>query len=332
MDALSEVLRAIGLKGAIVLEADLGAPWGVAMGTASSLAKGFLAEPETPMVFHVVLQGSALLAAGDETPVPLRHGDAVLLPSGAAHRLLDAAPTPAVPLASLVKAPLAGHLVPGIHQGSGTRTRIVTGVASVDRGLEDPLLASLPALVRADLRGSGTLSQLDDALGFALSESDAPRPGGHASLARLAELVVIEILRRRVESSLPGATGWLAALNDRHVGRALALLHARPGENWTVEKLARQVGLSRSALAEHFTALVGEPPFAYLTAWRLTLAAQALATTPKTIQAIAKEAGYESAGAFSHAFKRAFGRPPTRWRLRERRYRSARDRKGKETS
>jgi AraC-like DNA-binding protein len=117
----------------------------------------------------------------------------------------------------------------------------------------------------------------------------------------------------------PGGKGWLAGLNDRYVGRALALVHGRPSEAWTVEKLGRQVGLSRSALAERFGEVMGEPIFAFLTRWRLQLAAEHLLTTTRTVQSIAREAGYESAGAFSAAFRRAFGKPPTAWRRRRRR-------------
>jgi AraC-like DNA-binding protein len=108
-------------------------------------------------------------------------------------------------------------------------------------------------------------------------------------------------------------------LNDRYVGRALALVHGRPSEPWTVEKLGRQVGLSRSALAERFGQVMGEPIIAFLTRWRLRMAAEFLLTTARPIGAIAHAAGYESAGAFSAAFKREFGKPPSVWRRRRRR-------------
>src|SRR5207342_3211067 len=129
--------------------------------------------------------------------------------------------------------------------------------------------------------------------------------------------VFVEALARFIQST-PRGTGWLAGLNDRYVGRALALVHGRPEEPWTVEKLGRQVGLSRSALAERFVVVMGEPIFAFLTRWRLQLAADYLITTTRPIDSIAHTAGYESAGAFSHAFKRAFGKPPSIWRRRRR--------------
>jgi transcriptional regulator GlxA family with amidase domain len=155
-------------------------------------------------------------------------------------------------------------------------------------------------------------------MGLVLSASDAPYLGAAATRARLAELVFVEALARYIQST-PGGTGWIAGLNDRYVGRTLALVHGRPAERWTVEKLGKQVGLSRSALAERFVLVMGEPIFAFLTRWRLRMAGEFLLTTGRSIATIAHEAGYESAGAFSVAFKREFGKPPSVWRRKRRR-------------
>jgi len=318
MDALSEVLRAVRLTGATILNADFGAPWGVAAGSSNALARGFLPEADTPAVFHLVTTGECWLQAEGVEPIRLRAGEVALLAHGEAHRLGDAPVSECVALAALVKPPIAGELAPVVHGGNGRRTHIITALAALDRRFADPLLASLPRVLRADLRGAPAAEHLRDALGLTLSGSEAPRAGGIATLARLAELVFIEAIRRHVEAIPPGDSGWLAGLGDRYVGRALALMHARPGEDWTVERLARQVGLSRSALAERFTELLAEPPITYLTHWRLRLAAQKLLGSTRSMAAIAREAGYESSGAFSHAFKRAFGKPPSIWRRRAR--------------
>ena len=181
-----------------------------------------------------------------------------------------------------------------------------------------PLMDALPRLVHADLSGAPAVDWLTDALGLVLSASDAPFLGAAATRSHLAELVFVEALARYIQST-PGGTGWLTGLNDRYVGRTLALVHGRPSEAWTVEKLGRQVGLSRSALAERFSEVMGEPIFGFLTRWRLQLAAEYLITTSRPIEAIARTAGYESAAAFSHAFKRAFGKPPSVWRKKRRR-------------
>ena len=181
----------------------------------------------------------------------------------------------------------------------------------------------MPPVLRVNLRGALPLAWLSDALGLHLSSSDAPSIGSDAMRSSLAELVIVEALRRHIQSLPAGGTGWLAGLNDRYVGRALALVHGRPAEPWTVERLGRQVGLSRSALAERFGVVMGEPIFAFLTRWRLQVAAEALLTTPRSIESVATDAGYESPGAFSRAFKRMFGRAPSAWRKRPRRKRAS---------
>ncbi|MGH8647972.1 MAG: helix-turn-helix transcriptional regulator, partial [Burkholderiales bacterium] len=134
------------------------------------------------------------------------------------------------------------------------------------------------------------------------------------TLAKLAELIFVDALRRYVENLPPGGKGWLAGVRDAHVGHALALLHRKPGRAWTVDELAREVALSRSALAERFAALVGEPPIQYLMRWRLALAARTLRAGREAIARVAERAGYESETAFSRAFRREFGMPPAAWR------------------
>jgi AraC-like DNA-binding protein len=232
------------------------------------------------------------------------------------HRLLTDPAAQEITLASLVKPPLAGDLVPIRHGAGGARTRVVTCIATMEKPLCDAIVEALPHLVKANLRGSAPAKAIEDAMGFSLSESDAPRAGGLATLSKLAELLFIEIVRRHVESTPPAATGWIAGLNDVYVGRALALMHGKPGDDWTVEKLARQVGLSRSALADRFVQFLGEPPITYLSRWRLRLAAQKLTGTRRTVESIAADAGYESSSAFAHAFKTTFGKPPSIWRKR----------------
>ena len=145
---------------------------------------------------------------------------------------------------------------------------------------------------------------------------DASRPGTDSALARIAELVFIDALRRHAELLPPAGKGWLAALRDPRIGRALALLHAEPAQAWTLDELANRVALSRSALADRFAALVGEPPMQYLMRWRLAIAARALRSGAEAIVRIAERAGYESDAAFSRAFKREFGMPPAAWRRR----------------
>ena len=322
MDALSEVLKVCRLRGAAVSNADFGAPWRVAVGATAPLIKAFLPDAESPAILHLVLTGECLVEIAGNDAVRLRAGEAVLLVRGTPHRIFSELDAPEVTLTTLARPPLAGELVPVRHGGSGARTRVATCLAAMERPLCDPILEALPVLVRADLKSMPSARMMEDALGFSLSKSDAPRAGGLATLAKLSELLFIDVLRKHIEAAPPDAHGWIAGLNDRYVGRALALMHGKPGDNWTVEKLARQVGLSRSALADRFVQLLGEPPISYLSRWRLRLAAQKLVHTRRTVESIATDAGYESSGAFSHAFKRTFGKPPSIWRKRKNRDRS----------
>ena len=267
----------------------------------------------------LVLEGECHLLATGLPEATLRAGDLALLPNGEAHLLGSSLDAAATPLASLLRMPIAGELLPVRLGAQGRATRWILLSLSCRRHLADPLLSALPPLVFVDLSGAPVLDWLHDSLALTLSASDAPLLGAAAARERLAELVLIEALARFVQGGPPGGKGWLAGLNDRYVGRALALIHGRPSEPWTVEKLGREVGLSRSALAERFGVVMGEPLFAFLTRWRLQLAAEALLTSDRAVKAIAKDAGYESAGAFSAAFKRAFRRPPTAWRRKNRR-------------
>ena len=319
MDALSEVLRLAGLQAAIALDATAHEPWCVSVPASPATLRG-----------HLVVEGECHLRTAHAPEVTMRAGDFVLLPGGEAHLLGSHLDADAVALAKLAKRSLAGEWNPVRLGGTGPATRWITLTASCERHLAEPLLGALPRVVFADLTGAASVEWLTDTLSLVLSGSDAPFLGASATRARLAELVLLEALARFVQSMPPGGKGWLAGLNDRYVGRALALVHGHPAEAWTVEKLGRRVGLSRSALAERFSAVMGEPIFAYLTRWRLQLAAEALRGSARPVGAIARDAGYESAGAFSAAFRRRFGKPPREWRRRAQR--SARARNGSDTS
>ncbi len=267
---------------------------------------------------HLVVDGALELRLAGAEPVTLRAGDIALLTHGDAHLVGSALDAPAKALSSLVKAPVAGEPVPISLGGDGEHTRWIALSATLERHLSEPYIDALPRVMRVNLGNAKALDSLTDALGLTLSASDAPAVGAGAERSSLAELVLVEAMSRYVERLAPGGKGWLSGLADRYVGRALALVHGRPAEAWTVEKLGRQVGLSRSALADRFSEVMGEPIFGFLTRWRLQMAAEILLTTPRSIESIAHDAGYESAGAFSAAFKRVFGKPPSTWRKRRR--------------
>ena len=156
-----------------------------------------------------------------------------------------------------------------------------------------------------------------------MEESRLSRPGADCVLARLAELMFIEAVRRYLDELPPGQTGWPAGLRDAMVGRALALLHAHPGHPWTLAELAQQVASSRSRLAERFTALIGQPPMQYLTHWRMQVAGNLLLQSSAKVAAIGSEVSYDSEAAFSRAFKRTTGVSPAAWRGAGRRARAS---------
>jgi AraC-like DNA-binding protein len=308
MDALSEVLRLANFQAAVTLDATAHEPWCVSVPASQSIARAY-----------VVVSGECHLRSSAAPEVTLRAGDFAFLPGGEAHLIGSGFEVQATTLSSLLRATVAGEMLPVRVGGNGHPTRFVMLSFSCERHLADPLLCALPRVVFVDLAGASPLEWLSDALSLVLSSSDAPFLGSTATRSRLAEIVFVEALARFVQSMPPGSKGWLAGLNDRYVGRALGLVHGRPSEAWTVEKLGRAVGLSRSALAERFGNVMGEPIFAFLTRWRLLLAAESLLTTEHSIRSIAKEAGYESAGAFSVAFRRKFGKLPSVWRKKARR-------------
>jgi AraC-like DNA-binding protein len=198
--------------------------------------------------------------------------------------------------------------------GGGEATRFVCGYLAYDQQIFRPLLDALPQMLRIPLGDLSVSGWIADLLRLGVEESKAQHPGARSLLSKLSELTFIEALRRYIQSQPLDQKGWLAGLRDPYVGRALELLHEKPSHKWTVDELAREVALSRSALAERFVDMIGEPPVQYLTRWRLALAARALRSNLDPIARIAERSGYASEAAFTRAFKRAFGMPPSVWR------------------
>jgi AraC-like DNA-binding protein len=207
-----------------------------------------------------------------------------------------------------------GEVTPLREGKTGDATRIVCGFLACEGRMADPILQSLPRMLRVNLRGSGTAAWVQSSIQFSMAQSAAQRPGSAMVLARLSEVLFAEAVRQYMDNVPEAQAGWFGALRDRHVGRALALLHERPTTAWTLERLSREVGLSRSALGDRFSSLVGKAPMQYLTSWRLAMAEARLRRREGSILRIATDVGYESQAAFNRAFKREFGLPPAAWR------------------
>jgi AraC-like DNA-binding protein len=313
MDALSETLRVVHLVGAIFINARFSAPWCYQSPRADSVAP--LLEPgaERLVIFHLITEGECFVELGPGAPVHLVAGDAVIFPQGDAHRMTS---QPGLPPATGARldAVLARRPRQLAYGGGGAITRLVCGYLACDARLAELLLNGLPSLVRVNVRGSSAGAWLEASVRYALAEARSPRPGGEGVLAKLAEVLFIEVLRLYMNEQAEGRTGWLAGLGDRIVGTALSALHRSPAQAWTLEELARTAGPSRSVLAERFQMLVGSSPMQYLTQWRMLLAANLLCRSNAPLARIAEDVGYQTDTAFSRAFRREFGAPPAAWR------------------
>ncbi len=312
MDPLSDVLRAVNLAGAFFYAVEARAPWCVELVAARELAPRLLPEAEHLISYHILTEGTCWGGLADEPPIEMRAGDVIVFPHGDPHRMADAPRPPGSGDPGTQPARYRETLCLG--PSGPVSARFVCGFFGCDRRPYNPLLATLPR--RILLRGvdEGWLGTFARQV---VAESRAPRAGSDSVLARLAELMFIEVLRRHVEQLPPGQAGWLAGLRDPVVGRALALLHERPAHAWSLAELAGAVASSRSRLAERFTAFVGEPPIQYLARWRMQLAAGRLATTSAKVAAVGAEVGYESEAAFSRAFKKVVGVSPAAWRAQK---------------
>jgi len=226
----------------------------------------------------------------------------------------DLTPVPFGPLLASQIETAPGEVMKLSYGGGGTRTRTVCGFLACNETLGNPILSSLPRIFKIDMRNDPRSAWLESSLKFAAAEAAECRAGSAIVLARLSELLFVEAVRRCIDALPADQKGWLAGVRDRFVGRALSMLHAQTALAWTVDELARKVGLSRSALAQRFTDLLGQPPMQYLARWRLQVAAQELLIGNKSIVAIAEQVGYDSEAAFNRAFKREFGMPPAGWR------------------
>jgi len=313
MDALSQTLRAVRLMSAIFVQARFTAPWCFQSPRASEAAPLLEPSAETMVIFHFVTEGACIVEMDGTAPVHLVAGDVVLVTNGDAHRLASGpglAPLRGMPLEQILSRPPLLFS----HGGGGAPTHVACGYLGCETRLARMLLSGLPPIVRVNVRGSSAGAWLEASVRYALDEACSPRPGGASVLAKLSEVLFIEVLRLYIAAQPEGRSGWLAGVGDRVVGAALRAMHARPAHAWTLEELAREAATSRSVLAERFQQLVGSSPMQYLKQWRLLLAANMLAASNSPLARIAEDVGYQTDTAFSRAFRREYGTPPATWR------------------
>jgi AraC-like DNA-binding protein len=315
-DTLSEVLKAVRLKGAVFFDVEASAPWVAEALPAKQIAAAILPDSEHVMEYHVITSGNcwASVIGHDMPAVKLEAGDVVAFPQGDAHILSSAPgmrgdPGPAVVPADNAQLPVLFDL----DGGGNERAHVVCGFLGCDSRPFNPLIEALPPVLHIRSAGTAHSTWLKEFTRFAVMEANQKRMGGSGILSKLGELMFAELVRRYVESLPEESRGWLGGLRDRYIGRALNRMHAEPTRAWTLQELAREAGLSRSSFAERFTGYVGIPPMQYLQKWRLQIAASRL-VDGASIASIAADVGYESEAAFSRAFKRVIGASPADWR------------------
>ncbi|BCS31711.1 AraC family transcriptional regulator [Luteitalea sp. TBR-22] len=313
MDALSELLRVVKLTGAMFFHARCGVPWGVSSPPSEVFGR-HVGSPSSHIIeFHLLSEGRGYVRVGEES-MPLSAGDVILMPHGDPHYLGSGPGYEHEVDEEDMRALLTGQLTESRLGGDGEGARLICGYLASEKGLIQPLLDGLPRVVRVNIRADAQGAMLESMIRHAVDQASGAAPGSRAIVAHLAEVLFAEVLRRYLLHLSPSRTGWLAGAADPVVGRALVVLHQRPGEPWTIDRLAREVGLSSSALTERFSRCLGQGPMGYLANWRLELAAESLRTTNRSVLQIAGEVGYESEAAFNRAFKRRFEAPPARYR------------------
>ncbi|HMI91232.1 MAG TPA: AraC family transcriptional regulator, partial [Polyangiales bacterium] len=315
-DTLSEVLRSVRLTGAVFFKVEAAAPWVAESPASQAIAPHVMPGVEHVIAYHVAVRGSCWANLIGEPPIKLDEGDVVVFPHGDPHVMASAPGLRAPVNLQLYRYPEAGQLpiAVSINDTAGERALLVCGFLGCDARPFNPLLAALPRILHVPKQSGPEGVLLEQLVRVAVAESTGQSAGSECMLARLSELLFIEVVRRQV-ASLPGeTTGWLAGLRDELCGRALSALHDRPAQPWTLELLAAEVGLSRSMLAERFHHYVGVPPMQYLARWRMQLAASLLTGTSLGLAQVAERVGYGSEAALSRAFKRLVGVAPSAWR------------------
>jgi AraC-like DNA-binding protein len=299
MDPMGEALHHLRMSGTFYSRCDFTAPWGL-----------ILPAFEDALMFHVVTQGQCWLEVVGAEQRVLHTGDLALVPHGDGHRMASEPGAPGVPLFDVPQQYLSDHYEVLRLGGDGATTGLLCAVIRFDHPAARQLVRLLPRTIVVDAFSSPQAEWMHSTLQFMATEARSMRPGGEAVITRLADILLIQAIRSWIEQDPAAQTGWLGALRDPQVGRAMTLMHREPQHAWTVASLAAEVAMSRSAFAARFVELVGEPPMHYLTHWRMQVALTWLKRDEAPVGELGRRLGYESEAAFSRAFKRYVGVAP----------------------
>ena len=295
MDLLTDWLQEIGTNAVVLCRSRVSAPWGMRISTQDGI------------MFHIMTEGSCWLCRSTDPPLRLLKGDLVLVPRGLDHELLDNPNSASIPLDDFLAQP-------SFPLNGNAMATLICGVYLTDANLIHPMLHALPPVIHLPASTISANPSLTSTLSLLISELDQSALGGKTLIQHLFDSLFIYILRTWTEETAADHPGWISALKDPYLSKALAKIHAEPSHAWTVQSLANEAGLSRAAFARQFAQQLGEPPLGYLTRWRMIVAARLMLNTKASLAEVAEHVGYESEFAFSRAFKRSHGVAPTRYR------------------
>ena len=298
VDPLGGALHALRLSGTFYCQSELSAPWGIDL-------------PSMPdsLMFHILIEGSAWITFPNGEQFPMATGDFALVPQGRGHSIVDSPETRAINLFDYDRPLISPRYELLEIKGGGAPASLVCGVGSVRDPAARRIVSLLPKIIPMQATTPGN-EWLRGSVQVMMEEARGLGPGGDAVITRFSDIFVVQAIRHWLNTDPHAQTGWLGALQDQQIGRALALIHRDPTHPWTVESLAEAVGVSRSGLAARFANLVGETPMSYLRKWRFEVARNWLRDTDQTLAEIAEHLGYESEASFSRAFKKATGQTP----------------------
>ncbi|WP_454858286.1 AraC family transcriptional regulator [Rhizobium binxianense] len=299
MDPLAEIFTQMRVRKASFTRLDATAPW------------GFVSKGEQAVKFVMVVRGSGILTSGRSAdPIPLRSGDVFIMLDDEPYRLFDHEGSQMIDCVDVEKLRVGHRIELG---GGGALTTFVSGAFEIDALDAQPLLAVLPKLLHLKLDQSRSLA-FQSVLELLAAETEAPGLGSEAVTSRLFELLFVHAIRAFASQPEGPTHGWLAAVADRNLLHAIKAIHAEPARNWTVELLAREAGMSRSAFASRFKAVVGRTPLEYLTQWRIYSATRMIQRRGAALAEVSRNVGYESLAAFNRAFKKETGQTPGAFR------------------
>ena len=299
VDPLGEALHFLRMSGTFYARSELTEPWGLTLPPMDEF-----------LMFHVVTSGRCWLEVEGAERRLLQPGDLALVPHGQGHRLVSEPGGPAADLFDLPREERSERYEVLRHGGGGALTSLVCACVRFDHPAARRLVAVLPRTICIEASSLPHLDWIQATLRFMAAEARAMRPGGEAVITRLADILVIQAIRSWIEQDPAARTGWLGALQDKQIGRAISLIHREPAREWTLGSLAAESAMSRSAFAARFTEMVGEPAMHYVARWRMNVALGWLRESDAPLGDVAGRLGYRSEAAFSRAFKRYLGISP----------------------